>query len=57
MIVANDISAQDAGFEVETNRVSFILPGGQIENLPLMDKAEVAEKVLEKVISWFAAEA
>jgi phosphopantothenoylcysteine decarboxylase/phosphopantothenate--cysteine ligase len=53
MVVANDISAQDAGFEVETNRVSFILPDGHTENLSLMEKTEVAQKVLDQVVKWF----
>jgi len=53
MVVANDISAQDAGFEVETNRVSFILPDGHTENQPLMEKTEVAQKVLDQVVKWF----
>ena len=34
MIVANDISASDAGFQVDTNRVSLVLPGGVVEPLP-----------------------
>jgi phosphopantothenoylcysteine decarboxylase/phosphopantothenate--cysteine ligase len=53
LIVANDISAQDAGFDVETNKVSFIFPDGHIENLPLMEKTEVAQRVLDQVTKWF----
>ena len=49
MIVANDISASDAGFAVETNRVSLVLPGGIIEHLDLMSKAEVAAEVMQRV--------
>lgn len=49
LIVANDISAQDAGFSVDTNRVLFIGATGGVEPLPLMTKAEVAEKILERV--------
>lgn len=52
LIVANDISAADAGFETETNRVTFIAPDGTIDTLPLMQKTEVAEKVIEKVVQW-----
>lgn len=48
-IVANDISAQDAGFNVETNRVTFLFADGEKESLPLMSKAEVAEAIIEHV--------
>ncbi|MBL8077786.1 MAG: bifunctional phosphopantothenoylcysteine decarboxylase/phosphopantothenate--cysteine ligase CoaBC [Anaerolineales bacterium] len=46
-IAANDISAKDAGFEVETNRVTLLFANGAREILPLMSKAEVAEKIIE----------
>ena len=49
MIVANDISASDAGFGVDTNRVTLIDAGGGIEALPLLTKVEVADAVLERV--------
>ncbi len=49
LIVANDISASDAGFAVDTNRVTLIDAGGGIETLPLLSKALVAEAVLERV--------
>ncbi|MFN8413866.1 MAG: bifunctional phosphopantothenoylcysteine decarboxylase/phosphopantothenate--cysteine ligase CoaBC [Anaerolineales bacterium] len=47
-IAANDISAKDAGFEVETNRVTLLFADGSKENLPLMSKTEVAEKIVER---------
>jgi phosphopantothenoylcysteine decarboxylase/phosphopantothenate--cysteine ligase len=46
LIVANDVAAQDAGFAVDTNRVTFIGAGGGVEPLALMSKAQVAERVL-----------
>ncbi len=46
-IAANDISAKDAGFEVETNRVTLLFANGTRESLPLMSKTEVAEKIIE----------
>jgi len=49
LIAANDISAVDAGFAVDTNRVSLLFPDGSQEALPLMDKADIAESILEKV--------
>jgi phosphopantothenoylcysteine decarboxylase / phosphopantothenate---cysteine ligase len=45
-IAANDISAEDAGFAVETNRVTLLFADGRTESLPLMSKAEVAEVIL-----------
>ncbi len=47
LIVANDISAKDAGFAVETNRVTLLFANGNQETLPLMSKFEVAEKIIE----------
>jgi phosphopantothenoylcysteine decarboxylase/phosphopantothenate--cysteine ligase len=50
LFVANDITATDSGFAVDTNRVTLIDKEGTIEELPLMSKREVAERVLDKVI-------
>ena len=50
LIVANDISAKDAGFEVDTNRVVLIDRSGQQEELPLMSKDEVAQLILGRVV-------
>jgi len=50
LIVANDVSATDAGFAVDTNRVTFIGAGGGVEPLALMSKAQVAERVLDRLI-------
>jgi phosphopantothenoylcysteine decarboxylase/phosphopantothenate--cysteine ligase len=47
LIVANDISATDAGFAVDTNRVTLLFANGTSESLPLMNKTEVAEKIIE----------
>jgi phosphopantothenoylcysteine decarboxylase/phosphopantothenate--cysteine ligase len=51
-IVANDISARDAGFAVDTNRVTILDAGGGVEQLPLLTKLEVAEAVFERVVRW-----
>jgi phosphopantothenoylcysteine decarboxylase/phosphopantothenate--cysteine ligase len=50
LIVANDVAAPDAGFAVDTNRVTFIGAGGGVEPLALMSKAQVAERVLDRLI-------
>lgn len=46
-IAANDISAKDAGFAVETNRITLLFANGTKEILPLMSKTEAAEKIIE----------
>ena len=49
LIVANDISSPDAGFAVDTNRVTFLFSNGSSEILPLMSKTEVAERIIEHI--------
>jgi phosphopantothenoylcysteine decarboxylase / phosphopantothenate---cysteine ligase len=48
-IAANDICAGDAGFAVETNRVTLLFADGRKESLPLMSKNEVAETIIERL--------
>jgi phosphopantothenoylcysteine decarboxylase / phosphopantothenate---cysteine ligase len=50
LIVANDITALDAGFAVDTNRVTILDAGGGQEALPLLSKAEVAAVLIERII-------
>jgi phosphopantothenoylcysteine decarboxylase/phosphopantothenate--cysteine ligase len=49
LIVANDISAADSGFAVDTNRVTLIDDNDGVQALPLMTKAQVAEVVLDRL--------
>jgi phosphopantothenoylcysteine decarboxylase/phosphopantothenate--cysteine ligase len=49
LVVANDITAPDSGFDVDTNRVVIIDKKGKTEELPLISKREVADRVLDKV--------
>jgi phosphopantothenoylcysteine decarboxylase/phosphopantothenate--cysteine ligase len=49
LIVANDITASDAGFATETNRVTLIDAGGGSEELPLVAKSKVSEAVIERI--------
>ncbi len=49
LIVANDITAEGAGFAVDTNQVTLLDASGAAETLPKMTKAEVAYIVIERV--------
>lgn len=49
MIVANDVSREDAGFESDTNLVKVIYRDGELEEFPLMTKEEVADQLLERI--------
>lgn len=47
LIVANDITEKDCGFGTETNRVTLIDSNGKVEELPLLPKSEVADRILD----------
>ena len=49
MIVVNDVSRSDAGFETDTNIVRMIFSDGRMEDSPLMTKDEVADLILDRV--------
>lgn len=48
LVVANDISRSDAGFETDTNAVLLVWPDGRNEALPLASKTEIAGAVLDR---------
>jgi phosphopantothenoylcysteine decarboxylase/phosphopantothenate--cysteine ligase len=48
-IVANDISREASGFDVDHNAVVFVWPGGELEELPPLAKAEVAKQLVDRV--------
>ena len=53
-IVANDVTAEGAGFNVATNIASIIHRSGNVENFAKMSKADLAEEIilrLEKILS------
>ena len=52
LIVANDISATDAGFGVDTNRVTLLFAQGNLESLPLMSKVEAAETIIARIANF-----
>lgn len=56
LIVANDVTAPDAGFAVDTNRVVLVEPGATTE-VPLGPKSTVAHRLLDHVVPRLAAHA
>jgi len=54
IIVANDVSRSDAGFDVEQNAVTIIGVDG-VEDLPLQSKARVAAEILNRVETLLVA--
>ncbi len=49
LMVANDVTAPDAGFDVDTNIVTLIDRAGRVERLEKMSKDEVAAAILDRV--------
>jgi phosphopantothenoylcysteine decarboxylase/phosphopantothenate--cysteine ligase len=54
LIVVNDITAKDSGFDTDTNRVAFIDREGKVEQLPLMLKSEIAHRILDRIVALLA---
>ena len=52
LIVANSLNEQGAGFGTDTNIVTLIAKDS-LEQLEIMSKAKVSDKVLDKVLSIF----
>jgi phosphopantothenoylcysteine decarboxylase/phosphopantothenate--cysteine ligase len=50
LLVANDISSSDSGFNVDNNRVTILRNNGRSEELSLRSKSLIAERVIERVI-------
>lgn len=48
-LVANDVAEPGSGFGTETNRVSILATDGSREDLPLLSKREVADRLLDRV--------
>ena len=48
-IVVNDVLSEGAGFAVDTNEVTIITADGSSEALPLLSKAAVAERLVQRV--------
>ena len=50
LIVANDVAAEGAGFDRDTNIVTLFSRDGRDLALPKMPKSEVAQRVLDEVV-------
>ncbi|MBV9120472.1 MAG: bifunctional phosphopantothenoylcysteine decarboxylase/phosphopantothenate--cysteine ligase CoaBC [Chloroflexi bacterium] len=49
LIVANDVSAEGSGFGSDTNQVVLIARDGSVEELPLLSKQVVAQRILDRL--------
>jgi phosphopantothenoylcysteine decarboxylase/phosphopantothenate--cysteine ligase len=50
LVVANDVTAEGAGFDLDTNIVTLFSRDGRDLPLPRMSKAEVAQRILDEVV-------
>ena len=50
LMVANDVRQPGAGFDVDTNLVKILDPTGGVEELPLLPKREVADRILDRIV-------
>jgi phosphopantothenoylcysteine decarboxylase / phosphopantothenate---cysteine ligase len=51
MVIINNPLEEGAGFEVDTNRVTMMDRHGSIEEWPLMSKLELADKILDRILT------
>ncbi|CAN7435897.1 bifunctional phosphopantothenoylcysteine decarboxylase/phosphopantothenate--cysteine ligase CoaBC [Rossellomorea sp. LjRoot5] len=50
MIVANNVKEMGSGFGTDTNKVSIVTSGGDVRELPLLSKVEVAKEIYKEAI-------
>ncbi|HEY1351530.1 MAG TPA: bifunctional phosphopantothenoylcysteine decarboxylase/phosphopantothenate--cysteine ligase CoaBC [Ktedonobacteraceae bacterium] len=50
LLVANDVSRADSGFGSDTNKVLLFYANGEMEDLPLLSKAEVAVHIWDRIV-------
>ncbi len=55
LMVANDVTAPDAGFGVDTNRVTILDADGGSDELPLLSKYDVGQRLLDRVVPLLRA--
>ena len=54
LMVANDVSAKDAGFAVDTNRIVILDRDGGCDELPLLSKYDCSQHILDRVAALLA---
>ncbi|HEX4715516.1 MAG TPA: phosphopantothenoylcysteine decarboxylase, partial [Ktedonobacteraceae bacterium] len=50
LLVANDVSRADSGFGSDTNKVLLFHANGEMEDLPLLSKLEVAAHIWDRIV-------
>lgn len=50
LVVANDVARPGVGFHHDTNAVTFVRSGNQLESIPLSDKRVIARELLDRVV-------
>jgi phosphopantothenoylcysteine decarboxylase/phosphopantothenate--cysteine ligase len=56
LIVANDVTAEGAGFDHDTNIVSLLSSDGRDSTLPKLSKSEVAQRILDEIVRLRSAQ-
>ncbi|MDR2862185.1 MAG: bifunctional phosphopantothenoylcysteine decarboxylase/phosphopantothenate--cysteine ligase CoaBC [Syntrophobacterales bacterium] len=56
MIVANDLTQEGAGFQTDTNIIKILYRNGRLEELPIMNKKDVANHILDRIRALKAEE-
>lgn len=56
LIVLNTAGEPGSGFGATTNRITLVGAGDSVEALPLLDKLEAADRILDRLAGMFAGE-
>jgi len=56
LMVANDVSQPGVGFDADTNAVKILDPQGNVEEVPILPKRQVADRILDRVAALLATQ-
>ncbi len=56
LVIANDVSRGDSGFDSDENEVILCFPGGSTETLPKQSKRALAREIIRRVVDAGGAE-
>jgi phosphopantothenoylcysteine decarboxylase/phosphopantothenate--cysteine ligase len=56
LLIGNDVTRAGSGFATDTNEVTLYTPDGSAESWPLLSKAEVADRLWDRVRASYAGE-